>query len=91
MPTARPQKNPYQVGDLVRCTHFNGVGEGLLWRVAKVDGIYLRIEVVFTATGPSVVNPKRVPNHQVERVTVADITRACDELNAILGLYRVEP
>lgn len=91
MPTVRPQKNPYQVGHLVKCTHFNGVGEGLLWRVTAVDGVYVRIEVVFTATGPSVINAKRVPYHQVTRVTVADIVKARDELNYVLGFYNVEP
>ena len=65
MPLSRAQKNPYQPGDIVYKTQFNGTGEGVLWMVKKVDKVWIWIEPVLTLTGRSVLRPKKLQYHQV--------------------------
>ncbi len=64
------------MNDLVTVVHSNGVGEGVIWRVIKSDRLYLRIAPVYTATGSSVLRPKRVTWHSVERMTLGQLSEA---------------
>lgn len=62
----------------------NGAGEGVLWRVVKVDGQWIRIEPMFTVTGPSVLNPKRVAWHEVKPADIVTLGTAYVELRNIM-------
>lgn len=64
--------------------HFQGTGEGVLWRVVKVDGQWIRIEPMFTVTGPSVLKPKRVAWHEVKPAQIVDLGAAYVELQHIM-------
>jgi hypothetical protein len=85
MPTTAPRRNPYQVGDVVTVTHFNGVGEGILWRVRKSQGIWVWIEPFFTVTGPSVLRGKKVQYNQVDDPDLIQLVSAYAQLGNIIA------
>lgn len=90
MPIVSRRKNPYCVGEVVTMAQFNGSGEGILWRVIKVDGTWIRIEPMLTATGPSVLNPKRVSCWDVKPADIAVLGAMYAELaNIINDLVRL--
>lgn len=65
-------------------THFNGSGEGILWVVTKVDGSWLKLQAMFTVTGPSVLKPKRVQYHAVEPADIVALGTAYVRLGLII-------
>ena len=79
-----PQKNPYHTGNVVTMVHFNGSGEGVLWRVKRVRGVYLKLEPLFTVTGPSILKEKRVAWHAVSPVDLVELCTARAELDNII-------
>lgn len=85
MPTLGPQKNPYKVGDIVTVVHFNGSGEGILWRVVRVKGSYLKLQPTYTVTGPSVLREKRVQYHAVSPVDLVELCSARAQLDNIIN------
>lgn len=66
MPTGASRKNPLRPGDVVHLNiQGNGFGEGHLWRVNKVKGNNVWIEVVLTITGVSKLRKKKVLYHEL--------------------------
>ena len=85
MPIVSRRKNPYLVGEVVTMAQFNGAGEGVLWRVIKVDGMFIKIEPLLTLTGPSVLNPKRVSCWEVKPADIASLGSAYAQLANIIN------
>lgn len=84
MPPVRPQENPYKPGDWVTMAQGNGAGEGILWRVNKVDGSWIKIEPAWAVTGRSVLRPKRVQYFQVDAADIVQLGSAFQQLSNII-------
>ena len=64
--------------------HFNGSGEGILWRIKKVEAHYLKLEAYYTVTGGSVLKDKRVTWHSVQPVDLVELCTARAQLDNII-------
>ena len=84
MPTSRPRENPYRVGDVVTMAQFNGAGEGVLWRVKKVQASWIWLEPLWTVTGPSVLRDKKVMYHEVHAPDLVQLGSAYQQLGNII-------
>lgn len=85
MPLSRPRENPYKPGDIVSMAHFNGAGEGVLWRVKKADRIWIWIEPTWCVTGPSVLRDKKVQYNQVDVPDLVTLGSAYAQLGNIIS------
>jgi len=65
--------------------HYNGTGEGVLWRVNKVTGSWVHLEAIYAVTGPSVLRPKRVQHSSVQLVDVVQLCAARAQLDNIIN------
>lgn len=64
--------------------HFNGSGEGILWRVIDVRMSTVKIAPLFSVTGQSVLKPKRVNFHEVEPADIVQLGSAYLELQHVI-------
>ena len=85
MPTAAHKNNRWKVGDVVSMVHFNGAGEGVLWQVKKVSGVYVTIEAIMTLTGPSVLRRKTVSYHQVDAPDLVQLASVYARLGTLIA------
>lgn len=75
-------ENKYRLGDLCTMIHSNGAGEGIIWVVVKVEGVWLRVAPAYVVTGPSVLNAKKVYHYSVKALSLlqlCELRRQFDE------------
>lgn len=78
------QNNTFEVGDVVSCVHANGVGEGVLWSVVKVEAKWIWIEPAYCVTGKSVLRRKKLPWYGVKGWETTDLCLARIKLDNLI-------
>lgn len=80
------RSNPYRSGDIVSAVNRagNGAGEGVLWRVTKVQSVWVWIKPVYSVTGPSVLRPKKVQYHELSLFGMVELGLAFQEFHELI-------
>lgn len=81
------QSNPLIPGDLITMSMANGTGEGIIWRIKKVIGERIKIEVIWSGTGASVLRPKLVHWRDVEKLSLIDLGLLRQSLDGLIQGY----
>jgi hypothetical protein len=84
-PTIDPS-NTHRVGDVVSCIYGgNGTGEGILWRVTQVKGVYVWLTPILTLTGPSSRRDIHVTYNQADAVELLELAGTYAKLGLLIA------
>lgn len=73
-----------EIGEFVTHVHWNGAREGVIWQVLAHKGSKVRIDPIFTVTGPSILKAKWVHYSEIELIDLVTLGSSRAQIDIII-------